>query len=73
MQNIIPTTYAEWRHCITEVCGIPLTESYIQERIKALNNFDDHMTTSFVRLYGEPQRQATIGWFEQALQETTQA
>lgn len=69
MTNIIPTTYGEWRQCITETCGIPLTKSYIEQRITALNDFNDHMTKSFVRLYGEPQRKATLAWFEKALQE----
>lgn len=69
MKNIIPSTYEEWHHCITETCGIPLTSFYIEKRIKALGDFDDHMTTSFVRLYGEPQRKATLAWFEKALQE----
>lgn len=69
MTNIIPTTYEEWHHCITETCGIPLTKPYIEQRIKALDDFNDHMTKSFVRLYGEPQRKATLAWFERARQE----
>ena len=69
MENIIPSNYEEWHHCITEVCGIPLTEPYIEERIQALNNFNDHMTASFVRLYGDTQRIKTIGWFEKALKD----
>lgn len=69
MNNIIPGTYEEWRHCITEICEIPLTEPYIQQRIAALNDFSDHMTKSYVRLYGEQQRLATLRWFEQALAE----
>lgn len=69
MSDLIPRTYDAWRHCITEVCGIPLTESYIRARIRALNDHQDHMTTRFVQLYGEAQYRQTLAWFEQALNE----
>lgn len=69
MADLIPRTYADWRYCITEICGIPLTASYIHERISALNNMKDHMTARFVQLYGESQRRQTLVWFEQALKE----
>lgn len=71
MSDFIPSTYDEWHHCITEICGIPLTEAYIRKRIDALNNHRDYMTTRFVELYGESQRQQTLAWFEQALSEVT--
>ena len=64
--GFIPRNYEEWRHCITVLCRQPLTQPYIDERIAALNNFKDHMTTKFVELYGEPQRVQTLQWFERA-------
>lgn len=69
MSDLIPSNYNEWHHCITSICRIPLTESYIRERISALNNQQDYMTRRFVELYGEEQRQQTLLWFEQALSE----
>ena len=32
-ENIIPTTYAEWRHCIEKKCGLALTPDYIAARL----------------------------------------
>lgn len=69
MNNLIPQTYEEWRHCITVICRQPITRPYIEERIAALNSKNDHMTQAFVQLYGEQQRRKTLQWFEQAKQE----
>lgn len=66
---IIPQTYQEWHHCITVICQQPLTLSYVEERITALNSSKDYMTKKFVQLYGESQRQKTLQWFEQAKNE----
>ncbi|PQJ66700.1 hypothetical protein [Photobacterium angustum] len=66
---IIPQTYQEWHHCITVICQQPLTLSYVEERIIALNSSKDYMTKKFVQLYGESQRQKTLQWFEQAKNE----
>ncbi|WP_265339978.1 hypothetical protein [Photobacterium angustum] len=38
---IIPQTYQEWHHCITVICQQPLTLSYVEERITALNSSKD--------------------------------
>lgn len=48
----LPGSYTEWRHCITEICGIPLGESFIRERLIALDDDNDHMTRKFIELYG---------------------
>lgn len=66
MSDIIPETYAQWRHCITEICGIPLTQAYIEQRLLDLNDQSDHMTRQYLRLYGNAQRQQTLRWFAQA-------
>ena len=66
---IIPSTYEEWRHCITVICQQPLTLAYVESRIKALNMPNDHMTDKYVQLYGEQQRIKTLQWFEQAKKE----
>lgn len=63
---IIPSNYAEWRHCIEVQCGQSLTPEYIATRLAALRDPKDAHTQAFVRLYGEAHHRATIGWFEQA-------
>jgi len=65
----IPGTYADWKHCITVVCGLELSREYIEARIQALNDMNDHMTARYVTLYGEAQRQQTLQWFAQAREE----
>jgi hypothetical protein len=65
----IPTTYAGWRHCIENKCRQPLTRDYVTARLAALRDTDDAHTRAFIRLYGEPQRQTTIAWFERARSE----
>lgn len=69
MVDLIPNSYDEWRYCITEICSISLTESYIRKRINALNDQQDFMTTRFIELYGYAHHQQTLVWFEQALDE----
>ncbi len=59
-------TYDDWKHCITELCGIPLTPSYVEERLAALRNPQDDKTRKFVATWGEAHLACVIGWFEQA-------
>ncbi|MDA8018931.1 MAG: hypothetical protein MPN21_15935 [Thermoanaerobaculia bacterium] len=63
---MIPDTYEQWRHYITITCGIPLTDAYIEERLRALRSPRDAMTARFRELYGQRQLDRTIRWFEQA-------
>jgi len=72
MTSLIPNNYSEWKYCITEICRIPLTQKFIEQRLQALNNFDDHMTAGFIKLYGEEQRQKTLTWLDQAAKEIQQ-
>ena len=63
---MIPDTYEEWRHCITITCGIPLTDAYIEKRLRALRSPRDAGTARFRKLYGQHRLDRTIRWFEQA-------
>ncbi len=63
------SNYADWKHCITQLCGIPLTGPYIEERLTALRDPANHTTQKFVSMWGEDHRLRVIGWFEQAQQE----
>ncbi len=62
-------SYEDWKHCITVLCGIPLTRPYIEERLTALRDPADPSTQKFVATWGEQHRLCVIGWFEQAQQE----
>ncbi|MEM8997788.1 MAG: hypothetical protein AAFX50_22475 [Acidobacteriota bacterium] len=63
---MIPNSFEEWRYCITEKCGIALTDSYIDERLRALRRPKDAATARFRELYGQRQLDQTVRWFEQA-------
>ena len=41
-------TYGDWKHCITVLCGIPLTGPYIEQRLTALRNAANNTTQKFV-------------------------
>ena len=64
-----PSSYKEWKDCITVSCGIPLTLDFVQTRIKALDNGADHHTKRFVEQWGAQHLEQTKGWFRQAEQE----
>jgi len=70
MNSMLPLrSYEDWKHCITVLCGIPLTGRYIEQRLIALHNLSDYTTQRFVAAWGEEHRLRVIGWFEQARQE----
>jgi len=66
MPTPFPQNYEQWHHCITVECGIPLTPSFVAERIAVWRNEQSEETLRFRRLYGDDYWQAVIGWFEQA-------
>ncbi len=66
----LPTTYAEWRHCITVSCAIELTAAYIAQRLRALRDPSDRMTDRFTQLYGADHLARVVAWFEQASDES---
>ncbi|MEM9476254.1 MAG: hypothetical protein AAGA71_13240 [Pseudomonadota bacterium] len=67
--SFVPTDYEEWKHCITVKCEIPLTQSYVSERIAALNNHADYQTQKFIERWGQAHHARTVAWFEQAAKE----
>ena len=62
-------SYEDWKHCITQLCGIPLTGPYVEQRLTALRDLANETTQKFVAMWGEPHRLCVIGWFEQAQRE----
>jgi hypothetical protein len=62
-------TYASWKHCIVELCEIPLTKAYIEKRITQLKDNGNEHTKKFVMTWGEGHLNKVIWWFEQAQKE----
>ena len=67
--SVVPTTCEDWKYCITETCGIPLTASYVADRIAALSNSNDFHTQKFIERWGPEHLARTIEWFNQAARE----
>ena len=59
-------TYDDWKHCITVLCGVPLTLAYVEQRLAELRDPSDHRTQKFVAAWGETHLARVIVWFEQA-------
>lgn len=59
-------TYDDWKHCITDICKVPLTADYVAARLKELRDTQNFDTKKFVGSWGEPHRQQVVAWFEQA-------
>lgn len=70
MANDFPRSYDEWRRCITVDCGIDLTPSFIEARLRALRDPSDSHTAGFVELYGDGYLDQVIAWFEIVRSET---
>ena len=64
--SFVPTTYEDWKHCITVKCEIPLTPDYVQQRIAALTNDKDYHTQKFIERWGTAHHARTLAWFKQA-------
>ncbi len=62
-------SYEDWKHCITVLCGIPLTASFVEQRLTDLRDPADHKTQKFVATWGEQHHLRVIEWFEQAQRE----
>jgi len=63
--------FDDWKHCITEICKVPLTPDFVAKRLKELRDTKNFDTQKFVASWGEPHRQQVIAWFEQAETELT--
>jgi len=61
--------YEDWKHCITVLCGIPLTADYVERRIAALDDVGDHTTQRFIQAWGEEHLRRVRAWFRQAREE----
>lgn len=68
-ENYIPLNYEDWKHCITEKCGIPLTKAFIEERLNSFQDVNSNYTKKFIRIYGESYTGQIIAWFNLAKHE----
>jgi len=68
---MIPSTYADWRHCIERDCGIPLTAAFIAARVADLRDPHSHHTQQFLRLYGPEHQARVLAWFAQAAEDVS--
>lgn len=68
-EQVIPTSYASWKHCITVHCGMPLTAELARARIAELENPDAEEARRFVRCYGETHYQRVLDWWRRVLAE----
>ncbi|MEM6727366.1 MAG: hypothetical protein AAF618_02590 [Pseudomonadota bacterium] len=67
--SFVPTSYEDWKHCITVKCDIPLTPSYVDERIAALTDDRDYHTQKFKERWGVSHHARTLEWFKRAKEE----
>ena len=66
MSTPFPENYEQWRHCITVACGIPLTRSFVSQRLAVWRDESSEETLRFRRLYGDAYWQSVVSWFERA-------
>jgi hypothetical protein len=62
-EDYIPLNYEDWKHCITDKCGIPLTKEFIEERLVSFNDVNNDYTKKFIQVYGENYTRQIISWF----------
>jgi len=65
----MPSSFLEWRDCITVKCRIALTLEYVESRLRELRDSGHPKTREFTALYGDNYTQQVITWFEQASRE----
>jgi hypothetical protein len=60
----------DFKHCITERCGIPFTSAHAREWFAALSDQPDYQTQKFRETCGDAHLERVIGWSEQDDRET---
>ena len=59
-------SYEDWRHCITQLCGIPLDGTDVERRLAELRDPTNHATWKFLETWGDEHHRRVVAWFEQA-------
>lgn len=61
-----PTTFDDWKTCITVTCGIPLTPKYVEQRLVALKDEKDYNTQKLKNMWGDEHYTNVVNWFDRA-------
>lgn len=69
--NMIPKNYQQWYRCITEECGIPLTQAFITSRLAVLQDPGHQETRRFVSLYGQSHLNSIVQWFKKVREDVS--
>ena len=67
--EVFPRHFGDWKKCITQKCKIPLTQEYVNERIKLLSDANSSERKRFVEKYGAHWTGTIIDYFKQARDE----
>ncbi len=65
----IPQDFEDWRTCIEVHCRIPLTRSFVAQRLRELDDQSLLSTAQLLKHYGEAHVERVRGWFRQAARE----
>lgn len=68
--SVIPKNFDEWKACIEQRCGIPLTVSFARSRLVVYENQELPETRKFISLYGKEHYQNIVLWFHQIVDQT---
>ncbi len=60
--RMIPTTYEEWRSCITRDCGIDLTPDFARARLAVYEDATLAETRRFAKVYGRAHLANVLRW-----------
>ena len=69
MTSPFPQNFEEWKYCITVECGIPLSASFITQRLSVWRNESHEETRRFRQRFGDNYWRSVIGWFAKAEQQ----
>ncbi len=69
---MIPTTFEQWKNCITNDCKIKLTKDFVTSRLKVYEDKRHPDTRKFIELYGEQHLNNIIYWLEKSSKEIAQ-
>lgn len=65
----IPSDCQSWRYCIEIKCAIPLTPTFVRERIQILADPDQEETRRFAATYGAAHLARILEWLRRAERE----
>lgn len=67
--SAIPKSFEEWRICIEQRCGIPLTLEFAEKRLSVYTDENLQETQRFARLYGDEHLTNIKEWLSQVIEE----